>query len=158
MIQNAGTSPGYSGQAGSAYFSLFCLSRPIGRSVCEGSSSPLLKPGRACIVPCAPVQGSWSMLPGALWQKSYFRFSLLFLLIIHAAVFQHFVTISTSFTGGWVFTASSYKLGTWNMGKRRAFFMELLGYWCFKLSTIWYPGNRWQSWPVNLRLCIQSIR
>lgn len=45
MIQNAGTSPGYSGQAGSAYFSLFCLSHPIGRSVCEGSSSPLLKPG-----------------------------------------------------------------------------------------------------------------
>lgn len=118
--------------------------------------SPLRDP-RACIVPCAPVQGSWSMLPGALWQKSYFRFSLLFLLIIHAAVFQHFVTISVSFTGGWVFTASSYKLGTWNMRKRRAFFMELLGYWCFKLSTIWYPGNRWQSRPVNLQLAFSLL-
>lgn len=45
MIQNAGTSPGYSGQASSAYFSLFCLSLTVGRSVCEGSSSPSLKPG-----------------------------------------------------------------------------------------------------------------
>lgn len=165
MIQSAGTSAGYSGWPSSAYTSLFCLSLSVGRSASEGSSSLLLKPElspmwdpRACVVPCAPVQGSWSTLPGVVWQKptsgsySYFYFSLLFLLMTHVVFFQDFVTIPVSFTGGWVFTAPSYKLGTWNTRKRRVIFIQLLRYWWIKQSAIWYPQNQWQNWSVNFQI------
>lgn len=164
MIQNAGTSLGYSGWLSSAYTSLFCLSLPVGRSASERSSSTLLKLGGFCPGGpqnlCCPLCPRARQLNHAAWSgvtKNHFR---------QLFVFPPFYVISAFCNQfQWVSQVDECSLShlkNWvpeTQGREGPLSWEFLEYWWFKLSVISPKSATELSCKLpDFQLCFQSIR